>query len=293
MLSALAREASKGSPTVLVLEDLHWADEATLDVLRLLGRRVDEFRALVVGTYRDDELAVAHPLRVVLGELARTRGVARLDIARLSPRAVAALADPYEVDADELYRSTGGNPFFVSEVLAAGTKEIPSTVRDAVLARFAGLSPIARTLLEALAVASPAAKVGVLEAIAGDAIECLEECIGAGLVDPATGGVAFRHELARLVIDESMAPNRRVALHARALQAMGHSADPARLAHHAEAAGDTGAVLRFAPEAARRASALGAHRESAAQYARALRFADALAPDARLNCSSAERTNAC
>jgi tetratricopeptide (TPR) repeat protein len=142
------------------------------------------------------------------------------------------------------------------------------------------VSPAARTLLEALAVAAPTAKVVVLEAIAGDAIECLEECIGAGLVDPATGGVAFRHELARLVIDESMAPNRRVALHARALQAMGHSADPARLAHHAEAAGDAGAVLRFAPEAARRASALGAHRESAAQYARALRFADGLAPDA-------------
>jgi DNA-binding CsgD family transcriptional regulator/tetratricopeptide (TPR) repeat protein len=280
VLSALAREASKGSPTVLVLEDLHWADEATLDVLRLLGRRVDEFRALVVGTYRDDELAAAHPLRVVLGELARTQGVARLDIARLSPGAVATLAEPYEVDADELYRSTGGNPFFVSEVLAAGTTEIPATVRDAVLARFAGLSPVARTLLEALAVASPSAKVGVLEAIAGEAIECLEECIGAGLVGPATGGVAFRHELARLVIDESMAPNRRVALHARALAAIGDSADPARLAHHAEAAGDAGAVLRFAPDAARRASALGAHRESAAQYARALRFAEGLAPEA-------------
>ena len=161
VLAALAREASKRSPTVLVLEDLHWADEATLDVLRLLGRRVDEFRALVVGTYRDDELTAAHPLRVVLGELARTPGVVRLDIARLSAGAVAALAEPYEVDVDELYRSTGGNPFFVSEVLAAGTKEIPSTVRDAVLARFAGLSPVARTLLEALAVASPSAKLDV------------------------------------------------------------------------------------------------------------------------------------
>jgi predicted ATPase len=117
---------------------------------------------LVVGTYRDDELAAGHPLRVVLGELARTPGVASLDIARLSPRAVAALAEPYGIDADELYRSTGGNPFFVSEVLAVGTKEIPSTVRDAVRARAARLSPAARTLLEAVAVASPTATVGVL-----------------------------------------------------------------------------------------------------------------------------------
>jgi DNA-binding CsgD family transcriptional regulator/tetratricopeptide (TPR) repeat protein len=281
VLSALAREAFKVSPTVLVLEDLHWADEATLDVLRLLGRRVDEFCALVVGTYRDDELAGPHPLRVVLGELARTRGVVRVDITRLSPRAVAVLAQPYDVDADELYRSTGGNPFFVSEVLAAGTKEIPATVRDAVLASAARLSPAARTLLEALAVASPTATVGVLESMTGDAIDRLEECIGAGLVDPATGGVAFRHELARLVIEESTAPDRRVTLHARALHAMGHSADPARLAHHAEAAGDARAVLRLAPEAATRASALGAHRESAAQYARALRFAEGLAPETR------------
>ena len=94
-------------------------------------------------------------------------------------------------------------------------------------------------------------------------------------------GVAFRHELARLVIEESIAPDRRVALHARALRAMADSADHARLAHHADAAGDADAVLRFAPEAARRASALGAHRESAAQYARALRFAETLAQEER------------
>jgi DNA-binding CsgD family transcriptional regulator/tetratricopeptide (TPR) repeat protein len=98
------------------------------------------------------------------------------------------------------------------------------------------------------------------------------------MVVPAQAGVAFRHELGRLVIEESMAPNRRVALHARALHALEGSSDFARLAHHAEAAGDPAAVLRFAAEAARRASAVGAHRESAAQYARTLRFADALAP---------------
>jgi hypothetical protein len=76
-----------------------------------------------------------------------------------------------------------------------------------------------------------------------------------------------------------MAPDRRLALHARALTALADCSDHARLAHHAEAAGDAGAVLRFAPEAAQRAAALGAHRESAAQYGRALRFVDAVAPD--------------
>jgi DNA-binding CsgD family transcriptional regulator/tetratricopeptide (TPR) repeat protein len=150
-----------------------------------------------------------------------------------------------------------------------------------VLARSARLSASARTLLEALAIASPAPELGVLDAIAGDAMESLDECISSGMVVPAAGGVAFRHDLARLVVEESIAPNRRRALHSRALLAMAGSHDHARLAHHAEAAGDGGAVLRLAPEAALRASALGAHRESAAQYERALRFADTAAPEQR------------
>ena len=277
VLEALADEAAKGRPTVVVLEDLHWADEATLDVLRLLGRRIDVFPGLVLASYRDDELDQAPRLRIVLGELARTPGVRRLELARLSPGAVAALAEPYEVDPAELYRRTGGNPFFVSEVLAAGTDAIPGTVRDAVLARTAGLSHTSRTLLEALAVVPAAAELGLLHAIAGDTIDALDECLSCGIVVVAGAGVMFRHELARAVIEESTPPNRRLRLHARALTALDDSDDYARLAHHAEAAGDGAAVVRFAPRAARQAAAVGAHRESAAQYSRALRFAQKMA----------------
>jgi DNA-binding CsgD family transcriptional regulator/tetratricopeptide (TPR) repeat protein len=273
VLEALADEAAKGCPTVIVLEDLHWADGATLDVLRLLGRRIDAFPGLVLASYRDDELDQAPGLRIVLGELARTPGVRRLELARLSPSAVAELAEPYEVELAELYRRTGGNPFFVSEVLAAGMDAIPGTVRDAVLARAAGLSRTGRKLLEALAVVPAAAELGLLHAIAGDAIEGLDECLSCGIVVSAGAGVMFRHELARAVIEESTLPNWKLQLHARALRALDDSDDYARLAHHAEAAGDAAAVLRFAPEAARRAAAVGAHRESAAQYLRALRFA--------------------
>jgi predicted ATPase len=281
VLSALGEEVAKRAPTVLVIEDLHWADEATLDVIRMLGRRVDRFGALVVATYRDDELGTHHPLRVVLGELARIQDAEWLDIPRLSRDAVALLSEPCGIDPDELYRKTGGNPFFVSEVLASGTGEVPATVRDAVLARAAGVSGPARQLLEAISIAPGSAQIGMLEAVAGDALRCLEECIEHGMVIPAGRAVAFRHELARLVIEESIAPDRRVALHARTLKALAGSSDHARLAHHAEAAGDANAVLRFAPEAARRASALGAHRESAAQYERALRFGERMTPGQR------------
>jgi DNA-binding CsgD family transcriptional regulator/tetratricopeptide (TPR) repeat protein len=285
VVAALARELDRRSPTVMVLEDLHQGDSATLDVVRLLGRKLATLSALVVVTYREHELSAAHPLRIVLGELVTVSEVTRLAIAPLSPAAVAGLAGSPAVDSEELFRRTGGNPFFVTEVLAAGTDAIPATVRDAVLARAARLSKPARRLLEAVAVAPPQAEVRLLEAIAEDSVGNLEECLTSGMLEARPGGVAFRHELARLTIEESLAPDRAVALHRAALQAL---ADPRwgqldvdRLAHHAAGAEDAQALLLFAPAAGARAAALGAHRQAAAHYARVLPVADALPSDAR------------
>jgi DNA-binding CsgD family transcriptional regulator/tetratricopeptide (TPR) repeat protein len=278
--AALVRELSRGRATVLVLEDLHWADEATLDVLRLLARKVQTVPALVLVSYRDDELDRAHPLRVVLGELATARPMTRLEVPPLSPDAVVELAEPHEVDAADLYRRTNGNPFYVTEVLAAGTTEIPHTVREAVLARMARLSDPATRLLEAIAIATPQAEVWFLEAVAPAELDHLEECLASGMVGSQADGVSFRHELARLAVEESLPPNRRVSLHRGAVAALAgapdRAVDAARIAHHADVAGDGDAVLRFAPAAAALAASLGAHREAAAQYARALRFAAAL-----------------
>jgi DNA-binding CsgD family transcriptional regulator len=278
--AALMRELQADAVTIVVIEDVHWADEATLDVLRIVGRRVDTVPALVVATYRDDQLDYAHPLRIVLGELT-DEPVGRIRLAPLSPLAVAKLAEPHGVDGEELYRATAGNPFFVTEALAAGEEEIPQTIRDAVLARAARLSGAARGLLEAVAVVPPQAELWLLNILVGDAVERLEECLSSGMLSPEPQGVAFRHELARIAVEESIAPNRRTELHKQVLAALveaPNDADPARLAHHAEAAGDTEAVLRYAPAAAERAASVGAHRESAAQYARALRFAQPLPP---------------
>src|SRR5581483_11878633 len=142
-----AAARGRGGPTVLVLEDVHWADEATLDVLTMLATRVESAPALVLASYRDDQLERDDRLRLVLGELVRRP--ARLKLDPLSPDAVAGLARPHGVDPGTLYRRTGGNPFFVVEALAATGEAIPQTVRDAVLARAARLSPRARGLLDA------------------------------------------------------------------------------------------------------------------------------------------------
>jgi ATP/maltotriose-dependent transcriptional regulator MalT len=279
--AALLRELAGNGPAIVVFEDVHWADEATLDVLRLLGRRVATVPALLVASYRDDELDRTHPLRVTLGELSRRDATDRLRLAPLSVEAVAELAAPHGVDAAELHRRTAGNPFFVTEALAAGGVELPATVRDAVLARVKPLSRPARQVLDAAAIVHGTVDLPLLEALAGDAVEHLEECLSCGVLGPAGAGVAFRHDLAHVVVEEALVPNQRLALHRRALAALAGHADPARLAYHAEGAGDGDAVLRFAPAAAERAAAAGAHREAAAQYARALRFAGALGPEAR------------
>ena len=274
---ALLRELGVRTPPVLVLEDLHWADEATLDVLRLLGRRLHPVRCLVLASYRDDQLERTNPLRLVLGELASERTVLRLEVGCLSEVAVAELCGSRTIDAAELHRRTGGNPFFVTEVLATEAQEIPATVRDAVLARGERLSNAARAVLEAVAITPPQAEVWLLEALAGKDVKRLEECLASGMLTSLAAGVAFRHDLARVALEEALAPDRRVTLHRLALKALSHppsgAVDLARLAHHADGAADAQAVLRFAPAAGDRAASLGAHREAAAQYARALRFA--------------------
>jgi DNA-binding CsgD family transcriptional regulator len=281
--AALLRELA-ARPSVLVVEDVHWADEATLDVIRLAGRRVGDVPALLVLSYRDDGLDQSHPLRIVLGDLPGSDRVTRLELAGLSARAVAELAGPAGVDAGELHRWTAGNPFFVTEVLAAGTGLVPRSVRDAVLGRAARLGGTAREVLDAAAVVPGAAERWLLDALApAAAAGALDDCLGAGMVVLAGGRVQFRHEIARQVVEESLPPGRRAGLHRAALAALAGQAVPdlARLAHHAEAAGDTEAVLRFAPAAAERAAAAGACREAAGLYARALRFAGALEPAGR------------
>jgi DNA-binding CsgD family transcriptional regulator/tetratricopeptide (TPR) repeat protein len=277
---ALVRELRRKEPTILVLEDVHWADDATLDVVRLLARSHSTVSALVLMSYRDTELGRFHPLRRALGEMGSSESIRRLRLAPLSLEAVRALATPDFAEPEELYRRTGGNPFFVTEVLASG-EEIPATVRDAVLARAARLTAAGWTLLEAVALSPTQAELWLLEAIVPAALGTLDECLAAGMLTSDGGSVRFRHELARLAIEEASAPDRVVVLHRAALRALEASAssDAARLSHHAEAAGDHDAVLRYAPAAAARAASVGAHREAAAQYARALRFAETSPPE--------------
>jgi hypothetical protein len=197
---------------------------------------------LLVVTYRDDELGPQHPVQLLAGDLASSALVRRLRLAPLSRQAVAVLADPHGLDPAALHERTGGNPFFVTEVLAAGDEVIPATVADAVLARAARLSPPARQVLDAAAVVAPPVETWLLAETAAAAPAQVDECVTAGMLQGQAGGVGFRHELARLAVERALGPGRRAELHGRALDALltqpGAAPDPARLAHHADGAGD-------------------------------------------------------
>ena len=262
---------------VLVLEDIHWADDATLDLLRLLARRLHDTSALVVVTFRDDELSVAHPLRVLIGDLVTLPNVRRMNLPPLTEDAVRELVGNTSLDPAEVITVTGGNPFYVTEMLASGGQGVPANVVDVVLARTARLSADARQVLSIAALIGRRVESDLLDVVAAPDPHSIEECLACGVLIVEGNQLVFRHELARLAIEGTVSPTAAKRIHRSILDALEGRADsegyPARLAHHAEHAADVGAVLEYAPEAAANAARMGAHREAAEQYGRVLRFA--------------------
>lgn len=274
-----AREAlaGGGAPTCAVFEDVHWADDATLDLLRFLGRRVRDLPVLLIATFRDDEPRPR--LLEVLAQLGAMRTTRRIDLPPLSAHAVDALAAGRGVDGGELFRATGGNPFFVSELLRSGPGDgMPSSIRELVLARAARLSPPAREALDAAALIGLTVPPALLGRVGSAAPRDVDEMLTCGVIRATTDAFAFRHELARRAVDEAIPPHRRQALHRAILTALEELevAHPARLAFHAEGAGDAARAVAHARRAGREAAALGAHREALVQFERALRHADGL-----------------
>jgi predicted ATPase len=175
---------------------MHWADDATLDLLRFLSRRLIGTQYLLIATYRDDEVGPRHPLRIALGDIANA-AVVRISLASLTIDAVRRLSAGTEVDVHELHRRTGGNPFFVREVLASPGAGVPVTVRDALLARLARLAPTVRVVLEAAAISGPRIDLRLLEQVTSQTQESLDACVEAGLLVSERDHLTFRHELWR------------------------------------------------------------------------------------------------
>ena len=275
-----------GKPVVLVMEDMHWADDATLDLMKYLGRRIGRTRALLIATYRTDEIHARHPLQVAVG-LLPGETVKRLTLTALSEAAVAELAQTLGRPAAGLYAATGGNPFYLTELLAAPPGEIPNSVRDAVIARVARLSPEARRVAELVAAVPGHTEPWLIQAVLQASDAAVEECALSGMMRNADDSLAFRHELSRRAVESSLTPSQARSLHQQILQALRskdrREASESRLVHHAVRAADVTALLEFAPSAAERSAGVGAHHEAIAYYRTALRHAEQMPPAMRGN----------
>lgn len=283
IFSTVFEELRNQPPTLLVFEDVHWADEATLDLLKFLGRRINKLNSLLVITYRDDEVQAEHPLRLLLGDLPRSF-LRRVRLPPLSKEAVDELASRAGKRIDDLYAVTAGNPFFVTEALASQDPGVPVSVSDAMISRLARLTPAARALVEFVSVVPTKAEMWLLNESINPTAAALEECISAGILLLDNGAAGFRHELARRAVEDSLPAPRLQGLHAQVLKALltrGTEGQLARIVHHSAKSGDAAAVLEYAPVAARQAAALHSHRESALHYLTALKYSDDLTPEQR------------
>jgi DNA-binding CsgD family transcriptional regulator/tetratricopeptide (TPR) repeat protein len=251
--------------TVLLIEDAHWADDATVDVLGYLARRIQALGAVLVVTFRDDELGPRHALLRMLGALAGAP-VERVRLQPLSLAAVQRLAARVGADPVAVHRSTGGNPFFVTEVLASPDAGVPASVVDAVLARAGRLGPACRDALERISVVPSHVSTDLAERLLGDRVAALAEAEAAGVLEAGPHGVAFRHELARRAVELSLPALRRAALHGDVIAALleRRPLDRDHVMHHAVAAADAGTIVAVGPAAARDAARAGSHRQALA-----------------------------
>ncbi len=291
------------SSLILCLEDLHWADSATLDWLAYLGRQIRGNRVLVLGTYRREEADTVLQLRQ---ELQNVRVLSELQITGLDTPSILLLLShlrgDFPVDmhefAEHLQSATGGNPFFLLEVLKAMMERgwqpeqrgvemgipLPDTVRDVIMSRVQRLSSVARQVLEAGAIAGSAFPFDLVRGIAGrremEVVNGLDELVDRELLVEQGSEYRFHHELVQRAVDEALSPVRRQLLHRRAGWMLVRLTpdDAGVLARHFDLGGETRQALFFYEQAARQAEALFAWKETEQFQNRMLALLDKLDP---------------
>jgi DNA-binding CsgD family transcriptional regulator len=264
-------DALRTEPTVLVVEDLHWVDAASAEVLRFLARRLDGTPVALLVSYRPHETGAGHVARPLLGDFARLDGLVTIELGPLSVAAVADLVTGTSLDAARVHELTGGNAFFVTEVAKDPDRPLPASVRDAVLARASDVSPEDFEVLQLVATAPDRLDDRVLPALEVD-LPTLRRLDITGLLTRTRGGLAFRHELARQAVESTIPPGGGASLHARLLAALEkiELPEPAVLTHHAAAAHNAGRTAYHAQAAAAEAIRAASHSEAAAFFQIAL-----------------------
>lgn len=265
---------------ILVIEDIHWADNGTLDFIRFIGRRISLLGVQLILSYRQDEIPPDHPLQSVLGDL-NPSYLNRIPINPLSKEAVRRLAADTPANAETVFQITNGNAFFVTEFLAAsqaGAADVPQSVREAVNARLNRLSTAERNFLEISSLLTGPIHPALFRPIIPDADILAYACVGRNfLTIDNQETLRFRHDLARLATAQRSDPRLAKERHAQILRLLLDQPEEhskAQILYHAAKAQDHEVVLQYVFDAANDAAQVGGHREAASHLATALEFVD-------------------
>ena len=261
--------------TVVVFEDIHWADEATLDFIKFLARRITQLKCLFILTYRDTEIHPGHPLRNIMGQL-NPDSFSRIELLPLSKQAVEKMARERGYNGEDVYRITNGNPFYVTEILASYSAGIPDNIKDSILSVYNKMNEKTKHVWEVLSVLPAAFEMSYLDKIDASYIPAVQNCIDSKILIVDKERILFKHELYRRTIESSLSPLARVALNKKILDLLLESFEQdhatERIIHHAKNANEYDLVVKYAPMAAKQAASVGAHIEAARLYLTAIEY---------------------
>lgn len=285
IFSNFIKEIQANEPNIIVIEDTHWADESTLDLLKFLGRRINKLKTLLIFTYRDDEIKSDHPLKLALSTF-QSSSIKRIKLTPLSENAVNTLALKYGKNDSELYAKTSGNPLLVTEVLLNDQTETPPTIKELFTSKLNRLSSDGKQVVELISVIPGKAEKWLVQKLVKD-ITLIDEILELGILKSESDSFLFKHELARMAIEESLSESKRIGFNSRVLDVLVHKQNNeqflSRIIHHASKAFNKEAIIKFAPSAAKQASKFGAHRDATKIYQITLKYNDFLSAQQKLN----------
>ena len=265
----------QSKPVIVVFEDVHWADEATLDFVKFFARRINQTRCLFILTWRDDEIVGQHPLRNVLGHLVPGT-FTRVLLEPLSITAVQQMAEKRGYNGEDVYSISGGNPFYVNEILAHYSPGIPDNIKDSILAIYNDLSDDTKETWQLLSVISEGLEYKRFTAINDYYVDTISNCMAKKILIVKNDKLLFKHELYRRTIEESLSPFRRIDLNKKVLtfflNAFEEYGEIERIVHYAKNASQNELVVQYAPLAARQAASVGAHIEASKLYLSAIEY---------------------
>src|SRR5436190_14232334 len=261
--------------TMIVFEDIHWADEATLDFIKFLARRITQLKCLFILTYRDTEIHSSHPLRNIMGQL-NPDSFARIELLSLSKQAVEKMAEERGYNGEDVYRITNGNPFYVTEVLASYSEGVPDNIKDSILSIYNKMNEKTKHVWEVLSVLPTAFEINYLDKLDASYIPAVQNCIDSKILIVDKERILFKHELYRRTIESFLSPLARIVLNKQILDLLLESFEEnqatERIIHHAKNANEYDVVVKYAPVAAREAASVGAHIEAARLFLTAIEY---------------------